>query len=220
MDRDSRLAAGLGAPDDGHDTQRVAADAAGQEDAPRLRFDAYAPDLANREIDPREPQERAPARGPREGPEHVHEEEDTQNPGPRMGKRRGHPRLALELRALAAVDANVAAPKVQRAAAAVVARHRELRRRGHARIPAAVAHRNGHRYEHQRSDGQRPRQAAPQPPSPCAHGVAPARARAGHSPRSVRMTPSSYPTRGENPSKRRALAPSKQMGRVITSSFS
>ncbi len=34
------------------------------------------------------------------------------------------------------------------------------------------------------------------------------------------MTPSSYSTRGENPSKRRALAMSKQMGRVITSSFS
>ena len=54
-----------------------------------------------------------------------------------------------------------------------------------------------------------------------AHGVgARARASAGHSPRSVRITPSSYPTRGANPSRRRALAMSKQMGSVITSSFS
>ena len=178
----------------------------------------------------REREERTPPRRPYERARGVEGEKPQKDVEARSCECRQDSGLAAELPALAAVDGDVAAPEVEDASGRGP-RHGDVRRMGRPRIPAAVPQRDDPGDERQRDDGQAPGEHAHRPPRrprlrghgrrfEVAHDVVPARAIAGQEPRSVRMTPSSYPTAGAYPSTRRALAMSNAMGSVITSSFS
>jgi hypothetical protein len=173
----------------GGDAQRVPADAPREQDAARLRFDGDAPDLREREIDAGKREERSPAGGPGERPEHVDRQQASQHAHARVGEGRDDPRLALELRALGGVHRHVAAAQVK-LAAALAPGHGDVRRFRGARVPASIAHGDHPPDERERSQREHPWQDAAEPPGARRraprrkgrHDSAPARASAGHWP--------------------------------------
>ena len=145
--------------EDGRDPQGVAANPPGQQDAPGLGLDRDPPDLRQRQVDPREGHERAPAPCPGQRREHIQTEEACHQPAAGARERRQQPRLALQAGALARVNRHVPRPNVEDTTRGD-AGHGDTRRARRARVPASVAH-GGHPHDERDGDRrQRPREDA------------------------------------------------------------